>query len=355
MSGVEPCRVVAALSGGVDSAVAAARLVAEGHEVVGVHLALKIDASGRGCGSPRDVADAEAAARRLGIRFEVWDFADAFRSQVVDHFLDEYAHGRTPNPCLRCNSLIKFDALLTGALARGFDAVGTGHWARLDPAPGVLRRAANRAKDQSYVLAVLRPEQLRHCRFPLGDVPDKAAVRAEATALGLAEVAAKPDSLDICFIPDGDTAGFLRRHLGEAPGEIVDVDGRVLGQHTGTHQFTVGQRKGLRLGRPAADGRPRFVLEIQPDRRRVVVGPKEAGAVRKITAASPVWHVPAVDRECVVQIRAHGEELRARVSPTAEAVSVELLEPVTGVAAGQGLVAYDGDRVLLHATIDQTR
>lgn len=355
-------RVVVGLSGGVDSAVAAARLVEAGHDVVGVHLALRTDEQGRGCGSPRDVADAQRVADLLGIRLEAWDLAARFREQVMTYFVDEYAAGRTPNPCLRCNATIKFAALVEEARQRGFDAAATGHWGRV--VDGRLYRAANRAKDQSYVLSVLSPERLAHVLLPLGDVVAKDDLRAEAAARGLDVVAAKPDSVDICFIPDGDTVGFLDRRLGQAPGEIVDADGQVLGRHDGTHHFTIGQRKGLDIRTPAADGRPRFVLGIEPDRRRVVVGPREAGAVRAITGSDVLCHdLPdaLVERTCVVQIRAHGRELPAVVSLRQDAgtggvvLDVRLAEATTGVALGQGIVAYDGDRVIAHATIAVTQ
>src|ERR1700754_445919 len=253
-------RVLAAMSGGVDSAVAAARAVDAGHDVVGVHLALSetpdaLRSGSRGCCSREDAGDARRAADVLGIPFYVWDFAGRFAEEVVDQFVADYAAGRTPNPCLRCNEKIKFAALLDKALALGFDAVCTGHYAQLRD--GVLRRAVDVDKDQSYVLSVLTAAQLRHAMFPVGDTA-KAAIRAEAAERGLA-VAEKPDSHDICFIPTGDTAGFLAGRLGARPGPMVDaVSGEVLGEHTGVHGFTVGQRRGLGVHRPAADGRPRY-------------------------------------------------------------------------------------------------
>ncbi|MGL5405571.1 MAG: tRNA 2-thiouridine(34) synthase MnmA [Propionibacteriaceae bacterium] len=348
-------RVVAAMSGGVDSAVAAAQLVAAGHEVTGVHLSLKgkYAAQGRGCGSATDADDARHVAEQLGIGFEVWDLADHFQEQVVDHFIAEYAAGRTPNPCLRCNSTIKFAVLIERALERGFAAVGTGHYARVlhSDHGSELYRAKNIAKDQSYVLAVLTPEQLAHTLFPLGEFATKAEVRAQAADLNFREVAAKPDSLDICFIPDGDTQGFLDRTLGQVPGDIVDTDGTVLGHHEGTHHFTVGQRKGLSLGRPAADGRPRYVLGLSPDTRTVTVGPKEGLEVTTIRATNVNWLVTPQSKECVVQVRAHGTELPATIGMNGADFVVELVEPTYGVAAGQGVVAYQDGRVLVQATI----
>src|SRR5580658_2883481 len=262
MSGL---RVLAAMSGGVDSATAAARMADAGHEVTGVHLALSANPSSyrsgaRGCCTLEDARDARRAADVIGIPFYVWDMAERFNRDVVEDFVAEYAAGRTPNPCLRCNEKIKFTAVLDRAVALGFDAVCTGHYARI--ADGTLRRAADPAKDQSYVLAVLTDDQIRHAMFPLGGTP-KADVRGEAARRGLA-VADKPDSHDVCFIADGDTRGFLARHLGQAPGDIIDTDGTVLGTHEGAYGFTIGQRKGLRLGTPADDGRPRYVLDIEP-------------------------------------------------------------------------------------------
>ncbi len=252
-------RVLAAMSGGVDSAVAAARAVDAGHDVVGVHLALSraggtLRAGSRGCCTIEDAMDARRAADRLGIPFYVWDFSERFRDDVIEDFVAEYAAGRTPNPCMRCNERIKFAAVLEKALDLGFDAVCTGHYAILRRgADGALElhRASDAAKDQSYVLGVLTADQLAHTLFPLGETPSKALVRAEAEARGLT-VAHKPDSHDICFIPDGDTRGWLAERVGAERGDIVDRSGAVVGSHEGAHAFTVGQRRGLSLGVPAA-------------------------------------------------------------------------------------------------------
>src|SRR2546430_8444071 len=283
-------RVLAAMSGGVDSAVAAARAVDAGYDVAGVPRALARNpqtyrSGARGCCTLEDARDARRAADVIGIPFYVWDLADRFHEDVVDDFVAEYAAGRTPNPCLRCNEKIKFAAVLDKALALGFDAVCTGHYARIRD--GILHRAADPGKDQSYVLAVLTSEQIAHAMFPLGDTP-KAEVRTEATRRGLA-VADKPDSHDVCFVADGDTRGFLARHLGEAPGQIVDETGTVLGEHDGAYAFTVGQRRGLRVGAPAGDGKPRYVLDIEPVTRTVTVGPADGLDVTEITATRPVW------------------------------------------------------------------
>src|SRR6201992_1539801 len=255
-------RVLAAMSGGVDSATAAARAGDAAHEVSGVPLALSSNpqpyrTGARGCCTIEDARDARRAADVIGIPFYVWDMAERFARDVVDDFVAEYAAGRTPKPCLRCNEKIKLGAALARRLPLGFDAVCTGHYARIDPGNGALQRAVDPGKDQSYVLAVLNKDQIGHAMFPLGDTP-KAQVREEAHARGLL-AADKPDSHDVCFIADGDTRGFLSRKLGSAPGPVVDTDGAVLGTHEGVHGFTIGQRKGLRLDRPAAAGKPRYV------------------------------------------------------------------------------------------------
>jgi tRNA-specific 2-thiouridylase len=334
--------------------------VEAGHDVTGVHLALARDPAShrtgaRGCCTKEDARDAQRAADVLGIPFYVWDLAERFHEDVISDFVAEYAAGRTPNPCLRCNEKIKFTAVLDRALALGFDAVVTGHHARLSE--GVLRRSVDMAKDQSYVLAVLTPEQLAHSMFPLGDTT-KAEVRAEAARRGLA-VAEKPDSHDICFIADGDTAGFLRKQLGDRPGAIVDaVTGDELGRHDGAYAYTVGQRRGLKLGRPAADGKPRYVLDIQPVSGTVTVGPGEALDAYVVEAERPVW-TDGVARSgpltCSVQVRAHGTPVPATVGADSGRVVARLDTPVRGVAPGQALVVYDGDQVVGSATITAAR
>ena len=358
-------RVLAAMSGGVDSAVAAARAVAAGHDVVGVHLALSakpgtLRTGARGCCTVEDAHDARRAADVLGIPFYVWDFAERFTEDVIEDFVAEYAAGRTPNPCLRCNEKIKFEALLDKAMALGFDAVCTGHYARLSVVDGrpELRRSADDGKDQSYVLASLTSEQLAHAMFPLGDTV-KERVRVEAAERGLS-VAAKPDSHDICFIPDGDTRSFLTKRLGEHAGELVDDEtGAVLGRHTGVHGFTVGQRKGLGIDAPAGDGRPRYVLALEPVSGTVRVGSAGKLDVTSITAHKPVlrtaWDGPV---ECVAQVRAHGGIAPAVAELVGSEVRVSLREPLRGVAPGQAVVLYrpdaGGDIVLGSATIDGT-
>jgi len=364
-------KVLAAMSGGVDSAVAAARAVDAGHEVVGVHLALSrmpgtLRTGSRGCCTVEDSMDAQRAANVIGIPYYVWDFSERFKLDVVDDFIAEYAAGRTPNPCMRCNERIKFAALLEKALDLGFDAVCTGHYAHIvTDADGhrELHRASDEAKDQSYVLSVLSAEQLAHSMFPLGRTPSKALVRQEAAERGLS-VASKPDSHDICFIPDGDTSGWLAEHVGSADGMIVDRAGAPVGAHTGAHKFTVGQRRGLNLGVPAPDGRPRFVLEVRPSDNTVVVGPKEALAVAEIAGARYGWagRAPA-DLEdgfdCQVQIRAHADPVDAHARLVERAgggneLVIRPRHPLDGVAPGQTAAVYAGTRVLGQMTIDRT-
>lgn len=316
-------KVLAAMSGGVDSAVAAARAVDSGHEVVGVHLALNrnpgtIRTGSRGCCTIEDSMDAQRAANLLGIPYYVWDFSERFKVAVVDDFIAEYQAGRTPNPCMRCNERIKFAALLEKALALGFDAVVTGHYAKIlvdNNGNRELHRASAWAKDQSYVLGVLTTKQLKHAYFPLGDTPSKDLVRAEAAARGLS-VAKKPDSHDICFIPDGDTRSWLHDRSEVKAGQFVDSAGVVVGEHAGAQGFTVGQRRGLRLGVPAADGRPRFVLEVRTKTNTVVVGSRESLAIGAVAGNRFSWvgELPLdvlEPFECEVQIRAHADPVPA--------------------------------------------
>ncbi len=354
-------RVLAAMSGGVDSAVAAARAAEAGHDVTGVHLALSSNpgsyrTGARGCCTLEDARDARRAADVIGIPFYVWDLAERFHAGVVQDFVDEYARGNTPNPCLRCNEKIKFAAVLDRAVALGFDAVCTGHHARLEQGEHGprLARSVDGAKDQSYVLAVLTSAQLGRAMFPLGD-STKDEVRKEAAERGLG-VADKPDSHDVCFIADGDTRKFLTSQLGTAPGRIVEADGTEVGRHDGAFGFTVGQRRGLRIDRPAADGRPRYVLDIEPVSGTVTVGPAESLDVVDIAAQRPVWTgcpppPPARSLDCLVQLRAHGEQYPGTAWLDADALRIRLARPARGVARGQAAVLYDGDVVLGSATI----
>ncbi len=353
-------RVLAALSGGVDSAVAAALAVEAGHDVTAVHMALSAEPAAcrvgaRGCCSVEDSQDAARAAEILGIPFYVWDLSEQFEETVINDFLSEYRAGHTPNPCVRCNEFVKFRELLRRGRALGFDAVVTGHYARIvhgeDGAE--LHRGLDYAKDQSYVLAVMGKDELEHVVLPLGDAPSKAWVREQAEERGLG-VSNKPDSYDICFIPDGDTQGFLERHFGKEPGEIVDVEGNRLGSHEGYYRFTVGQRKGLGIERPAPSGKPRYVLETNPQTNTVVVGESELLSVDVITAADLVQYAP-FEGDLAIQIRAHG-----RQHPVSEIVydgqlHVSLVNPIRGVASGQSLVVYRGSQVVAEATIASAR
>ena len=384
-------KILAAMSGGVDSAVAAARAVDAGHDVVGVHLALSrmpgtLRTGSRGCCTIEDSMDARRVCDKLGIPFYVWDFSERFKEDVVDDFISEYEHGRTPNPCMRCNEKIKFAALLEKAVALGFDAVVTGHYAKViadEDGNRELHRAATWAKDQSYVLGVLTHEQLKHAWFPLADTPSKDEVRAEAAERGFS-VAKKPDSYDICFIPEGDTRAWLGDHIALREGEIKDTEGNVLGHHTGAQAFTVGQRKGLALGRPAADGKPRFVLEVKPKTNEVIVGSRELLAVDEIRGIRATWAglpiaevteflertpelgAQSAEFEITSQVRAHADPVLsvAHVEWVEDDESVEagklrleivvrLKEGLKGVAPGQTVVMYQGTRVLGQATINR--
>ncbi|MBV8966942.1 MAG: tRNA 2-thiouridine(34) synthase MnmA [Mycobacteriaceae bacterium] len=352
-------RVLAAMSGGVDSAVAAARMVDAGHDVVGVHLALSsapgtLRSGSRGCCSKEDAGDARRAADLLGIPFYVWDFAERFQHDVIDDFISSYERGETPNPCVRCNETIKFSALSARALALGFDAVATGHYARLTG--GRLRRSVDAEKDQSYVLAVLSAEQLAHALFPVGDTT-KPRVRAEAAERGLA-VADKPDSHDICFIPSGDTQAFLGQKIGVRRGAVVDRAGTLLAEHDGVYGFTIGQRKGLGIAGPGPDGRPRYVTAIDARTATVTVGDAVDLDVWQVSGGRPVFTsgvAPSGPVECAVQVRAHGAAVGAVAELVGDRLEARLRDPLRGVAPGQTMVLYrpdrDGDEVIGSATI----
>jgi tRNA-specific 2-thiouridylase len=295
----------------------------------------------------------------MGIPFYVWDLSERFTEEVIGDFLDEYQHGRTPNPCLRCNERIKFSAVLDRALALDFEVVATGHYAlRVDGPQGPeLHRAIDPTKDQSYVLGVLTAEQIAHAAFPLGaDMKDD--VRAEAQARGLL-TARKPDSHDICFIPDGDTAAFLHRRLGSLPGDVVDAEtGDVIARHDGTFAFTIGQRRGLNLRTASEDGAPRYVVDVDVDARTVTVGPPGLLDVDAIEGIRPIWSGPALGahpQDVQAQVRAHGEPVPATAFLRGDRLHVDLKVAVRGLATGQAVVLYDGTRVIGSATIDRTR
>ena len=347
-------QVLVAMSGGVDSSVAAALLAEQGAEVTGVHLKLAATPAGaqvrgKGCCTLADADDARRVADTLGIPFYVWDLVDQFEQAVLADFAAEYARGRTPNPCVRCNQRVKVAGLLDRARALGFDALATGHYARVEG--GRLYRAADPAKDQSYVLYMLGPEQLAHLRLPLGRLT-KPRVRAIAAGLGL-RTAAKPESFDVCFIPDGDTAGWLERRLGRRPGPIVDSGGRLVGRHDGAYRFTVGQRRGLGIAAPT----PRYVLRVEPAAGKVVVGERAELAIRtvELEQATSTDGLGLVPRRATARLRAHGAEVGCRVVPLDRGrVRLELDEAVDAVAPGQAGVLYDGELVLGGGTVAAT-
>lgn len=358
-------RIVVAMSGGVDSSVAAWLLREQGHDVVGVFMrhgieaeeACRADASPlkihkQGCCSAADADDARRVAGMLDIPFYALNFEAEF-GRIVDYFVDEYTLGRTPNPCVVCNTWLKFGKLFDYADGIGAEYVATGHHARMvageDPvsvsAPPALCRGLDASKDQSYVLFGIERRFLPRLRLPVGE-HQKDEIRRIAGELGF-RVAEKKDSQEICFVPDQDHAGFVRRHRGggETAGEIVTTDGTVVGRHDGLERFTIGQRKGLGI----AFGQPRFVVRIEPESRRVVVGTRDELARSELTAGDANWLVdpPTAPFRCEVKIRYRSPAMAAVVEPMPGGrFRVEFAEPCYGVAPGQAAVCYQGDRVL---------
>ena len=336
-------RVVAAMSGGVDSSVTTALLHEQGHEVIGVHMRLhdadpvkKASSSSGFCCGVDDALDARSVADRMGIAFHVLDLREAFRRAVMDQLAETYVAGMTPNPCIQCNGVLKFRVLLERALALGADALATGHYARIEQ--GFLHRAVDTEKDQTYFLFPLTQKALDHTLFPLGSMP-KATVREHARRLGLA-TADKPESQEICFIPDQDHARFVQEHTGlDGSGDIVDEQGRVLGQHQGYFRFTVGQRRGLGV----AMGHKVYVKAIEPETRRVVVCAPEGLWHDRLRAGGWVWtRRPEPGERVLARIRHKGHMLPARLE--GDVVSFE--KPAWAIAPGQAVVLYEGERVL---------
>ena len=346
-------RVVVAMSGGVDSSVAAMLASRSGAEVIGVTLQLydhgeAVKRSGACCAG-QDIYDASQVCEKLGIAHYVLDYESRFREGVIERFADDYARGRTPVPCSLCNQGVKFTDLHAFARELGADALVTGHYVRrvVRDAKAELHKGRDPARDQSYFLYGTTPEQLDMLRFPIGELP-KAEVRAMAAEAGLI-VAAKPDSQDICFVPDGDYAGLVKRlrPVTEAPGEIVGLDGRVLGTHKGIVHFTVGQRRGLEIGGSAE---PLYVVRIEPDERRLVVGPKQALAVSKAKVGSWNW-LGEDQQEVEVKVRSLSRPVPARLDDGV----IRFHQPEFGVAPGQAAVVYDGERLLGGGWIEETR
>jgi tRNA-uridine 2-sulfurtransferase len=343
--------VLVAMSGGVDSSVAACLLVEQGYEVVGSHMSLvHLDGVEHGCCGPGARTDAAEVARLAGFPFEVCDMTLEFDGAVIDDFVAEHTAGRTPNPCARCNGEIKFGAFLRRADELGIDHVATGHYVRTergDDDAWQLRRGADPGKDQSYMLHMLGQRELARSLFPVGGL-SKSETRRRAERFGL-PVASKPDSQELCFAPSGDAGGFVRSQvpaLVREGGEIVDPDGRVVGEHDGTFAFTVGQRRGLGV----AAGSPVYVLELDPEVNRVVVGPAELLSRRGLAADRVSWvagRPPAEGPfEAQVRIRYRGEDAPAVVTPELGGFTVEFRSPQRGVAPGQSAVVYRGDELL---------
>lgn len=339
-------RVFVAMSGGVDSSVAAALLLEAGHDVTGVTMQIWPSSDAEdGCCSVSAVRDARRVCDLLGIAHYQLNYREAFEREVVAPFCDEYAAGRTPNPCVVCNDRIKFSDLLAAVSAQGADLLATGHYARIErDASGTpwLATGCDSGKDQSYFLYRLTRARMEHVLFPVGELR-KTEVRAIAERFGL-PTARKAESQEACFAADGDYVRVVADRVAGAlePGEIVDTSGRVLGRHEGVARFTVGQRKGLRIG---GSGEPLYVVAIDPERRRVVAGTREKLRVSRVEAGDVIWR-GSPDAEVRAAVRYRMEPRPARARHAAGRLTVEFAEPLYGVAPGQSVVCYEGDRVL---------
>ncbi|WP_373475890.1 tRNA 2-thiouridine(34) synthase MnmA [Sphingorhabdus sp.] len=346
-------RIVVAMSGGVDSSVVAALAARSGAETIGITLQLYDHGSAvkraGACCAGQDIRDARAVADKLGIAHYVFDHESRFRESVIDHFADEYMAGRTPIPCVRCNMGVKFTDLFRLAKELGADCLATGHYVRrVEGAEGAeLHRAADPARDQSYFLFATTQDQLDYLRFPLGGMP-KPQVREIAQDLGLI-VAMKPDSQDICFVPDGDYASVVRkiRPDAELGGDIVHLDGRVLGQHKGMIHYTVGQRKGLEVGGQPV---PLYVIRLDPSTQRVIVGPREALAVDAARIIEGNWLADLQGREIMAKVRSMAKPVAAHI----DGDWLRFASPEYGVSPGQAAVFYEGERVLGGGWIEET-